>query len=67
MRNKKDGRLSKLLTLLGVGAVAAGPGVGRVLGVAAGGAVPRPIKIIVLVLREHADGLLLKAAVELFW
>lgn len=57
----------KLFTLLGTAAVSAGPRVGRVLGVAGGGAVPRPIEIIVLVLGEHADGLLLEAAVELSW
>lgn len=55
------------LTLLGAGAVGAGAGVGRVLGVARGGAVLRPVKVVVLVLDEHADGLLLKAAVELPW
>lgn len=57
----------KLLTLLGTAAVTAGPGVGCILRVAGGSAVPRPIKIIILVLGEHADGLLLKAAVELSW
>lgn len=47
--------------------VSAGTGVGCVLGVAGGGTVPRPVKVIVLVLGEHADGLFLKAAVELSW
>lgn len=28
---------------------------------------PRPVKIIVFVLGEHADGLVLEAAVELSW
>lgn len=51
--------------MLGTGAVHAGPGVGGVLGVPGGGAVPRPVKVVVLVLGEHADGLLLEAAVEL--
>lgn len=60
-------RLLKLLTLLGTTAVTTGPGVGRILGIAGSSAVPRPIKIIILVLGEHADGLLLKAAVELSW
>lgn len=55
------------LTLLRTTAVSTGPGVGCVLGVAGGSTVPRPIKIIVLVLGEHADGLLFKAAVELSW
>lgn len=55
------------LTLLGAAAVAARPRVGRVLGVAGGGAVPRPVEVVAVVLAEHADGLLLEAAVELSW
>lgn len=61
------GQVFKLLTLLGTASVTAGPGVGCVLCITGGGAVPRPIKIIILVLGEHADGLLLEAAVELSW
>ena len=53
--------------MLGAAAVPVGPRVGRVLGVPRGGAVPRPVEVVVLVLREHADGLLLEAAVELSW
>lgn len=53
------------LTLLGTSAVHTGPSVGCVLGVPGGSTVPRPIKIIVFVLSEHADGLLLETAVEL--
>lgn len=55
------------LTLLRSSVVRAGAGVGCVLCVPGGGAVPRPIKIIVLVLGKHADRLFLKAAVELPW
>lgn len=61
MRGRQRGHL----TLLGAAAVAAGSRVWCVLGVSCGGAVPRPVEVVALVLAEHADGLLLKAAVEL--
>lgn len=54
-----------MLTLLRTAAIAARPCVWCVLGVTGRGAVPSPIKIIVLVLGEHTDGLLFEAAVEL--
>lgn len=67
LEGRGKGRGRGLLTLLGAAAVAAGPSVRRVLGVPRGGAVPRPVEVVGLVLAEHADGLLLEAAVELPW
>lgn len=57
----------RFLTLLWTGVVTTGPSVGCILGIAGGGTVPRPVKVIVLVLGKHADGLVLEAAVELSW
>lgn len=57
----------ELLTLLGATVITTRASVGCILGVAGGCTVSRPVKIIILVLGEHADGLLLKAAVELSW
>lgn len=54
-------------TLLGAAAVTTRARVWCILGVTGGGTVSRPVKIVILVLCEHADGLLLKAAVELSW
>lgn len=54
-----------ILTLFGPSSVATRSSVGRVLGVPCGGAVSRPVKLVVLVLNEQADRFLLKAAVKL--
>ena len=56
-----------VLALFGAAAVPTGPGVGGVLGVSGGGAVSSPVEVVVLVLSEHADRLLLEAAVKLPW
>lgn len=53
--------------MFGASAVTAGPGVGGVLSVPRGRAVPGPVKLLRLVLSEQADGLLLEAAVELIY
>lgn len=51
-------------TLFRTAAVSAGSCIGGVFGVTRGGAMSCPIKVVILVLGKHANGLLLKAAVK---